>query len=276
MKRLNLKTTAEASRKDSYTMNPKDIIIDWSKNPREDYGTEEYEQLKALIRKEKEIHHPVFITPCPDNPGRWALRHGFRRLRIITELREEGIIIEQIPVKQIYSEEEALLLHITLNNSTKALTDVELAKTIREYSKLTQNDSPKFLSEKTGISYAKVRLLLGFDEMASTVIKEAVKNKEVSFSTAAQIVTHTATIIEQNEVLSQVKEKARNEGKKRATGNMVSAATGKTKVNKDLSRLRSILCMNGNYSEVVRLIDNMGIESDASLLSILKQQEVEA
>lgn len=274
MARLNLKTTAEASRKDGYTMNPIDINVYWELNERtgETYDDEQFLQLQALIEKDMVIHHPIFIRPDEKVPGKWRLEHGYRRMKAAMNLREKGLLIEAIPVKQIYSEEEAMLLHITLNNSTKAMTDLQLAGVVRKYAKLTQNDSPKFLSERTGLPYQKVRVLLAFDEIASTVMKEAVKNDEISFTAAANIALNSTGVSEQNERLSNAKEKAKTAGKKRVTGSIAHEAQGKGKrLSADLSRLRFLLCMNGNYNEVVRVIDNMD-QQNSDLLTILKTE----
>lgn len=272
MGRLNLKTTKEASRKDSYSMNPDDIQIIWEENVRDGYDTQKYQDLKNMIREDKQIIYPVFVTPREDGNG-WKLAHGFSRLRILYELREEGINITDVPVKQVYNKEEICLLHIKLNNSTSELSDVELAKTIREYSKMTGIESPTVLAEKTGLSYQKVRVLLGFDEMASTVLKEAVKNDDISFTAAAGIALNSNGIAEQNERLEVAKEKAKEAGKKRVTGTIANQATGKApKTDKKIERLRALLVMNGNYGEVVRVIDNMNTQDNCDLLTILKTE----
>lgn len=268
MKKLNLKTTPGANRKDSYTMHPDSINVYWDENPREDYGDEDFETLKAMIRKDKEIINPLFIMPDEKKHGSWKLQHGFRRMRCIQELKEEGVMIEAVPVKQIYSQEEALLLHITLNNSTKALTDVELAKTVREYAKMTQNESPKFLSERTGLPIHKIRILIDFDATASTVLKQAVKNDEVSFNTAVAIASNSTGIEHQNQILLAGKEEAEKRGKKRVTSTIIAKHTGRKKSNKELDRLRNILVIAGGHEKMLYLIDNIHLPS-SDLLTVL-------
>lgn len=269
--KITLKKTGSASRKDAYTMNPKDIVVIWEENPRKNYGDESFKMLKESIRVAGEIINPLMITPTEDNEG-WKLSHGFRRMKAILELADEGFVIESVRVQASKNQEEILVNHIILNNTTKELDDVELADCLRQLSKMIGDDNMQTLSKRTGIPYAKVRILLGFAESAGTILKDAVKKDEISFSAATEIAQNSNNIDSQVQILDAAKKGAELEGKKRVSSGNVNKVLGKSeKLSKDLQKLRTILCRVGEFENVVMAIDNIGLDQ-SEIISILNPE----
>lgn len=269
MKKLQLRETG-AKRTDSFLMNPQDIEIVWSENPREYYGDSEFTDLKEGIRSAGEVIFPVMVKPNTSNDG-WKLAHGFRRLKAVLELMNEGFVIEQVKVIPVHNDEDVLINHIILNNTTKALTDIELSGTLRQLQKLTQIDNLQELSRRTGLNYNKVRLLLGFAEVAGTVLRDAVRKDEISFSAAAEIAQNSNGIDEQMQILDAAKKGAESEGKKKVSSTNVSKALGKVdKISKDLRKLRSLLIIAKGFENVVEAIDSIALDNH-EIISILKK-----
>ena len=97
--------TITIQRKNAYQMNPLNITVNPTENPRKDYG--EFESLKASI-KENGLQYPVSVHEVRENGKtvKVILTHGFRRMKAINELIAEGIKIVTIPAiicKNIYS-----------------------------------------------------------------------------------------------------------------------------------------------------------------------------
>lgn len=215
------KESSEVSRNDSYTINPRNIVIDWKENPREDYGTpEEQAELEESIKLHG-IMQPVHVYTRGTEV---RLAHGFRRMRAVLSLIEKGVNIEKIAVTQMEANEEAhLIAHFTLNTG-KPMTDLEVGETLNRLAKLMGKDNFAEISRRTGIEYQKVVRLVNFVREASSRVKDAVAAKEVSISAAAAIVSNTASVSEQNETLEKAKSETKN-GKIKVSA--VAKITGK-------------------------------------------------
>ncbi len=222
----NAQTLGLATRSDAFKMNPADIKIDWSKNPREDYGNlEEHNELKESIRLNG-VMMPLYVHSVGNDI---YLSHGFRRMQAVTELLAEGIEM-RVPVIQMESNEEAILLaHFTLNTG-KPLTDLEIGETLNRLCKLLGEDNFTNISKRSGIEYQKVVRLVNLVRNASTQVKTAIANDEMSVTTAIELVAVTSGVAEQNEVLAELKETAEvtKSGKKKLTVKAVQNATKKT------------------------------------------------
>ena len=215
-----------ATRGDSFNMNPADIEINWEENPRKDYGTEdEQNELKESIRLNG-IMLPIHVYSVG---SKFKLGHGFRRMKAVTELLAEGLDI-RVPVIKIETNEEAILLaHFTLNTG-KPLTDLEIGETLNRLCKLLGEDNFTNISKRSGIEYQKVVRLVNLVRNASTQVKTAIANDEMSVTTAIELVAVTSGVAEQNEVLAELKETAEvtKSGKKKLTVKAVQNATKKT------------------------------------------------
>src|SRR5690606_41041461 len=111
-KKINLRDIAK--RTDLFNIDPRLIKVDWDSNPREDYGDEDFEELKESIRSNGvEMPLLVFIDKVSNEI---ALAHGFRRMKAISQLIEEGVEITSVPIKNIPNNLETILAyHLTLN-----------------------------------------------------------------------------------------------------------------------------------------------------------------
>ena len=176
-------STIETKRTDLFKINPKDLIIKTETNPREDYGTkEEWEEFKNSIKAEG-VKSPVYITKTDEG---YVLTHGFRRLRAVLELINEGVDIKEVPFLKVKNNAEQILLdHMTLN-SGKPLTDLEKGETLLQLKKYGY--TAKELSAKSGMSYIKVTTLLKFVEDATKETKELVKQGKASMTAVVEIV----------------------------------------------------------------------------------------
>lgn len=215
------KDSAQVSRNDSYTIDPRTIVIDWKENPREDYGTEEQQaELKESIKLSGVLQSVYVYTKGTEV----RLAHGFRRMKAVMALIEEGVAIEKIPVTQMEANEEAhLIAHFALNTG-KPMTDLEVGNTLNRLAKLMGKDNFAEISRRTGIDYQKVVKLINFVREASTQVKDAVAAREISLSAAAAVVSNTDSVAEQNETLAKAK-RASNNGKVKVSA--VAKATGK-------------------------------------------------
>ena len=222
------------SRKDRFVADPTTIIVNWDENPRKDFGTEE-----ELAELKESIMSPMYVMGSGQD---LHLMHGFRRMKVVLELVAEGVDI-RVPVEQFNNMEEAMLAHFTLNNTSKPLNDLELGETLSRYAKLINDDNYQNISNKTGINYQKVVRLMNFMKEASSQIKTAVSSKEISMTSAIELVANTSDIVEQNNVLAEVKSTKKEGGK--ATHKHVKKAirktTGKSIVSDDYTYLWTVL-----------------------------------
>lgn len=129
----NTITINAPKKRDLFTIDPRAVTADSTKNLRFDYGNdEEWQQLKESIR-ENGVHVPIKVkTNGATESGvpLYNLVHGFRRLRAVMELISEGHDIVRIPAITVpiaYSENDALFDHF-IDNSGKELNILERAE----------------------------------------------------------------------------------------------------------------------------------------------------
>lgn len=212
MAKGNLKKVNGTSRTDSFRVNPTEIIVDWSSNPREDYGGDDFQELKNSIEKEGVIM-PLMVYIDKDT-NKLHLAHGFRRMKAILELIDEGKEIEVVPIKQIENNIEKILeYHLTLNNG-KPLSDIEIAVTLKQLFKYVGEDY-NLVAKKANMSYQKVYNLINYIESSSTLSQEMVRKQTLSLANAMAIANQAKNIDQQNEILKNAENKATSEGRKK-------------------------------------------------------------
>ena len=195
------------TRGNTYAIDPREIVADFDKhvdkggNPRKNYGTpEEWAELKESIKVQGVLQN-IKIYVGADN--KYHLRHGYRRLKAVLELIEEGHDFKKISFDIVSNnEEQALVDHLVLNTG-KPLNDLEKAETIMQLSVLTGINDATELAKKTFMSYQKVSQLMKFMGLASHKLKTGVANKKISFSTALNLAVKASGIREQNALLTE-------------------------------------------------------------------------
>lgn len=111
---------------DMFKVDPRAIVMDKTKNPRNFYGTrDEWKSHKASI-KANGVKDAVLVKRVK---GELHLVHGYRRMLAVMELLAEGVDIPLVKVEVAprgYTEQQELMDHIILN-SGKPLTPMEEA-----------------------------------------------------------------------------------------------------------------------------------------------------
>lgn len=216
-------------RKDIFKINPLDILVNFEDNPRADYGTEEdWGTLKESIRQEG-VKEPVRIFQNNKEDG-WSLAHGFRRVRAVLELIEEGEDIKEILAFKVTNNPETILLdHLSLN-SGKPLNDVERSNIVLRLENFGYD--PKEIARKTGMQLQKVYVLLRFAKEAKKELKDAVINGEMKFTTAMEVLRASIDHDQQNEILEKAREKKESEGSEIIKGKDITEDSEKAKKEK--------------------------------------------
>ncbi len=111
-------------RSDIWKIPPHLIFIE-TENIRDSYPEEKFTILKNGI-KENGVLEAVHVRKTKD--GRYALTHGFNRMRVVWELISEGHEILYVKAcSSIINEEDELLQHLILN-SGEPLSKYEISK----------------------------------------------------------------------------------------------------------------------------------------------------
>lgn len=258
-----------ATRKDSYFIDPRTIVINWKENPREDYGTdEEFEFLTNSISKEG-VKEPVRVY---SNNGELTLAHGFRRMKSTLEAIKRGVNIERIPVMQVPNNEESILVdHFTLN-SAKPMNSVEKGDALLRLMNLTGENQSQ-IAERVGMNKVSTNKLIMFAQKASTPVKKSVISGELSFTNAISLIRDTEGTSNQNEVLGKAKKKTMKNGKTVVTIKAIKKASGTQRVlpyNKLINVANELKGTEFGDSllELVKMINND--ESTENIVSNLK------
>lgn len=186
-------------RTDLYSIPPHLIFID-NENVRVGYPEEKFQVLKENIRQNG-VLEPVHVRKVDD---KYALTHGFNRMRAVWELVEEGC--EIISVKAITSkmtEEEELLQHITLN-SGEPLTPYEISQIFIKLKNFGWKN--KDIANKVGYTEQQVSSLIKFQSEAGMELKNEVKEGNISITNAVKLVRQTNSVTEQNSKIAEVRE----------------------------------------------------------------------
>lgn len=205
----NIRGDKTVKRGNKFSIDPRLIVVDFNKsvtdggNPRklDSYGTpEEWSELKESILNEGILQN---IKLYIDADGNKCLSHGYRRLKAVLELIEEGHNIESVPFDLVSNNEEKRIVdHLVLNTGTP-LTDLEKAEAIRQLSVLTGKTSPADLHKLTYIPAQKISVLMNFISLATTQVKDKLASKKISFDTANKLATKSKNTREQNALLKQ-------------------------------------------------------------------------
>ncbi len=248
-----MEITKDLKRTDIFKVNPRQLHIDHSENPRKDYGTpEEWSDFKGAIKAEG-VKMPITIF-WDNTLEKYRVAHGFRRTKAVLELIEEGVDIQFIPSLKVKNNAEQILLdHLTMNMG-KALTDLEKSETFNQLVKY--GFTAKMLAEKTGMNQQKVHTLLKFSSEATQELKAKVKDKKVSITAAVDIVRAAkGNSNKQREIVSKAEAMATKEGKNTIKVKHVADKQGKP---------------DASYKKLLALSVNLAHNEDASK----KAQEV--
>lgn len=123
------KALATVQQKNYVMMAPSALIVDETKNIREDYGNIE-ELMNSIVQNG--VRNPV--KAYTDKDGKIYLREGFRRMRAVSLALKAGKKIERIPVildERKMSEEERTL-EFLINNDGKPFTMLEQSEVIKQ------------------------------------------------------------------------------------------------------------------------------------------------
>lgn len=203
----------------SYSVPPREIVVDPSKNPRIDYGSgEEWEAFKEAIR-DYGVQQNIKVS-YNEETKKFELVHGFRRMRAVNEILDElqeGESIETLKFVNVDivedNQEDALIGHFILN-SGKALNDVEMGEALNHLKVLTHESNISELARRVGLSYQKVNNLLTFAAGASAQIKKSVLSGETAFTSGVAMVKKTkGNIKDQNRMLKEAREAVNSDGK---------------------------------------------------------------
>lgn len=245
---------------DLFNIDPKAIDVDYLAhlNPRADYGSEDFQELKNSIR-ESGLKQMISVTQVPGTDI-IALAHGFRRFRAVMEIMQEDNIQMKIPaIKVPFNEEEIALSHIT-QNSQKTLSQYELAVGLYEYKKLTRSNISE-VQKKSGIAYSKVHTLITFMETASKETMNAVKSGKLTMNVAIELVKQSKGTEEQNTKLDKGIEQMVKDGRDKLTQTDVKVTTPAqskiTLLRTQFSDLKEKGKTTFSYDEVMELLNKL-------------------
>lgn len=159
---------------------PDQIIVDESKNPREEYG--DIDELKYSIHQNG-MRNPVKAYM---KDGKLHLREGFRRMRAVKLALKAGLKIERIPVivdERALSEEERTL-EFLINNDGKPFTMLEQAEVVKQLMKHGLKVTEVVLRTGKARGYIENLIMLG---NVPTKIREYIKANKISAHAVIQI-----------------------------------------------------------------------------------------
>ncbi len=188
---------------------PPSMIVIENENVRDSYPEEKFQVLKDSI-KENGVLDPIHVRKLRGEE-KYALTHGFNRMRAVWELVEEGCEILNVKViVSTLSAEEELIRHITLN-SGEPLSKFEISKILVQLKAFGWKN--KDMSKKLGYPEQEISNLIMFQNNASQEVKNAVKDGVMDINPAIMLVRESGSTVEQNVTLNTAKEKASKENK---------------------------------------------------------------
>lgn len=201
-------------RNNYYVINPSVIFIE-NENVRDSYPEEKFEILKQSI-KENGVLQPIQVKKVGE---RYALSHGFTRMRAVWELIAEGVEITGVKaISNIVSDEEELVRHITLN-SGEPLTKFEISKILVKLQGFGWKN--KDMASRLGYTEQEVSNLLTFQSQGSMEVKNAVKEGIMDINPALALIREAKNTVEQNLILDKAKEVAKSENRTKIKSNDV-------------------------------------------------------
>jgi len=206
------KALATVQQKNYVMMAPSALIVDETKNIREDYGNIE-ELMNSIVQNG--VRNPV--KAYTDKEGKIYLREGFRRMRAVNLALKAGKKIERIPVildERKMSEEERTL-EFLINNDGKPFTMLEQSEVIKQL--LNFGLKVTEVVSRTGKARGYIENLILLAN-APAKIREYIKSGKISAHAVIQIMQaikgDEAKLIEEVEAAIKA---AKEAGKEKAT-----------------------------------------------------------
>lgn len=169
------------------------------------------------------------------------LAQGYRRMKAVLELLNEGVDLTSIKVEQIEFNEEAILQnHYTQNNTGKPLSDLEMSELLSRVKKLS-GGTPQEIAKRFGMDAQKVTKLINYVSEASSLNKKMVRQKEISLANAMAVAKQANGIREQNAILNKAAQEMKKTGAKKIKPIHLakSGVVSKTSVASAISRANS-------------------------------------
>lgn len=194
---------------DTFKIDPRKIVIDYSWNIRVDYG-----DLDSLTEYIRENGVPGLIIVI-EKGGKIYVRDGFRRLTCVMRLIALGVDIQTVLCVRETSKNEADHVLIQLRaNKSKNFNQLETGLVYKKW--LAYGGSVTDLAKKEGLSVQTIQNFVNFAE-SSPEIHKIVSADDIKPTNAIHAINSTETSTEAAEVVSEAVALAKAEGKKRAT-----------------------------------------------------------
>lgn len=180
-KKTESKTALAVVQQKNYIMvSPSEIIVDETKNLREDYG-EINELMESIVQNG--LRNPLKGYM---KDGKVILREGFRRMRAVTLALKAGKKIERVPVildERLLSEEERTL-EFLINNDGKPFTMLEQSEVVKQLLKHGLKTTEVVTRTGKARGYIENLIMLG---NVPTKIREYIKANKISAHAVIQI-----------------------------------------------------------------------------------------
>lgn len=229
----NIKEAASRGQ-EIFAVNPYFVEIEPGFNCR-DYSQKDnqewVERLSYMIEAEG-VQEPITLFQRKDKPGIYFLADGECRLRATMMALERGAPIKTIPAKlekRLTSDAERIFAQWR-RNSGKNFTAMEMASAFKRC--LDYGYDTSEIAKRAGLSVQRVDQILDFDAEASTGIKDAVAQGQISVSLATTIVNQTKSAMEAEKAVKKAVAVAQSKGKTKATAKDVAGDMG-VKLNKN-------------------------------------------
>lgn len=235
----SIATDIKSAASDSFKDNIKMIAIEKIKESMDNfYSLSDIEILAEDIERQG-LKHNLVVVEDVDIPDTYFIKSGHRRFTAIKQLIRDGKYTSKyVPclVDGIKSKDENILDLIMLNATTRVMSDAELFKqyeVLKETLERLKADGVKIkgrlrdkVAEALNVSSAQVGKIENIKHNAVEEVKEAVKNGDMTITTADSIAKLTEE--EQNEIVTEkpvseittkdVKEHTEKKNKSRSEG----------------------------------------------------------
>lgn len=243
-----------------FGVNPFLIEIEPGFNCR-DYSLKEnqewVERLSQMIEAEG-VQEPLTLFQRKEKPGIYFLADGECRLRATIMALERGAPIKTVPAKlekRLTSEAERIFAQWR-RNSGKNFTAMEMAVAFKRC--LDFGYEVEEISKRSGMSIQRIEQILDFDANATTTVKEAVSNGEISVTLAATLVNNSKTAVAAEQAIKKAVATAKAKGKAKATAKDVSGDVG---VKLNMKR------------HLVEIVERATVKSDGDIVTLKMHKE---
>ncbi len=175
------KTALAVVQQKNYIMvSPSEIIVDETKNLREEYG-EINELMESIVQNG--LRNPLKAYM---KDGRIILREGFRRMRAVNLALKAGKKIERVPVilDERHLSEEERTLEFLINNDGKPFTMLEQSEVVKQLLKHGLKTTEVVTRTGKARGYIENLIMLG---SVPTKIREYIKANKISAHAVIQI-----------------------------------------------------------------------------------------